>query len=206
MITLCKNISYTEIKEKIKKDFPGSDIVFLDDTIKDSSYIIQEIQSLSLFGNGRVIILSNIPEYFWNTIISTLSVIPTTTHIFWQEDFFPVAILRKIPDHNIWEKAPEKTKTIDPFIIANSLPSGDGKMLWKNYQLLIDQGNEPEAIFGILWWKLKDISKKQSSISKNFQKTFHRFLETYANGRNGTLDLGIGLEQLLLSLNKKDLT
>lgn len=205
MITLCKNIPRIEISEKIKKDFPESDVVYLDDTIKDVSLIIQELQAVSLFENERVIVLSDIPRDFWDEIVVALASIPVTTQIFWREDSFLAAMLKKMPEHQVWESSTKKELGVNPFMLANSLATGDGKKIWMDYQILLDQGIPPEELFGILWWKLKDIAKKQSNISPSLQKTFHRFLSTYSSARESGGDLTLELEQLLLSLTKKDL-
>ena len=193
------------IINKIKKDFPQHEIVRITDSITDPSIIEQEIQAQDLFGNNRVIFLSDILEEFQSSVITGLQHIPTTTVIFWAEDSFPVALIKKIPPHTIWEESEKKIEKINSFTIANELPFADPKKLWITYQKLLANNIEPEPIFGMLWWKLKDVAKQKKTLSPEFKKTMHRFLEMYIISRQSNGDLETGLEQLLLSLNKKDL-
>jgi DNA polymerase III delta subunit len=204
MITLCKNILRPTITEKIKKDFPNADIVYFDDTVIDFSVIQQEIETSSLFGNDRVIVLIDINKDFLSSLIKALATLPENTHVFWKEDSFLVATLKKLPPYELWEGKEIKSVKENPFTIANKLGSNPLD-LWTTYQILLEQGNDPEALFGILWWKLKDIAKKQKDISPNLKNTFHRFLSTYSSARESGGELSTGLEKLLLSLTKKDL-
>ncbi len=204
MITLCKNISHELINEKIKKNFPHHDITRLYDIVSTIDRVQQELLSENIFQIPRVIILARIDADFWNTIIDSLEHLPKTTQVFWVEENFPAAIIKKIPNHVLWEEKTVKEIKQNPFSIANTLLSGDTKVLWVTYHQLLTEGNDPEVIFGILWWKLKDIIKKKKTVSHELKQTTHRFLETYTNARKyGNLEMQ--LEQLLLSINKKDL-
>lgn len=205
MITLCKNISHELVNRKIEENFPQHDITRLYDITHDIDRVQQEIFSENIFQTPRVIILARIDKDFWDIIIESLSFLPETTELFWIEENFPVAVTKKISKHVVWTEKIEKESKQNPFIIANALQKGDRKELWVTYQQLIAEGNSPEALFGIMWWKLKDIIKRKKTVSVEIKKTTYQFLETYGSARkNGNLE--IQLEQLLLSLNKKDLT
>jgi hypothetical protein len=142
----------------------------------------------------------------WDGVIDALHHVPTTTIVFWLEEAFPVAYLKKIPDHVMIEGEKEKEiAAINPFNIANLIGTGDGAALWVMYQQLLQDGHEPEALFGIIWWKLKDIAKKKQSISPAFKKTLHTFMNTYSKARFSGGDLESGLEKLLLETTKEQL-
>jgi hypothetical protein len=206
MITLYKQFSVPQILEIIARDFPTHDIVRIDDTVSDDSYVTHALQSDNLFGNERVVFISFLPRDFWDQTITAIAQTEPGTHIIWLEDLFPVSFLKKMPHHTIIEQAEKKLAAkSNPFGIANALATGDGVMVWKQYQELLHQGFAPEELFGILWWKLKDLAKKKSGITPEFKKTLHRFMETYGSARESGGDLGTGLEKLLLGITKSDI-
>ncbi len=207
MITLFKQTSRADALEYIRTKYPDHEIVYIEDTIDDSSRIVGEISAVDLFGRPRAIFINNAPRDDWDSVIDALEYIPSTTTVFWSEDSFPVAYTKKIPKHTVVEgqkKTPSENKS-NPFQIANQLSSPITKDIWKTYRILIDEGNAPEALFGIVWWKLKDIAKRNKKLSLEFKKTLHTFLNTYSTARETGGDLETGLEQVLLTLTKKDL-
>lgn len=204
MITLCKNISHELVNKKIEQDFPDHDIVRLYDIQQESSRIQHELTSENIFQIPKVIILARIHKDFWDVIIESFQFLPDTTKVFWIEETFPVATVRKISNNIIWEEKVVKQEKQNPFVIANTLATADAKNLWTTYHELLAEGNDPEGIFGILWWKLKDMTKKKKVISEDLKNTFHEFMKVYAESREqGNLEMN--LEQLLLSITKKDL-
>lgn len=207
MITLLKQFSRSDALMHIRKNFPDYELIRIEDTITDSTKISQEIESSDLFGKSRAVFLSDIPRDFWDILIESLDYIPPDTVVFWREDSFPVAYIKQLPKHTILEgkKTTTSSTKSNPFVIANQLSVSNPTQLWATYQSLLDEGNEPEAVFGILWWKLKDIAKKKKNLSSEFKKTLRNFLLTYSTARETGGDLETGLEKILLSLTKKDL-
>jgi DNA polymerase III delta subunit len=203
MITLYKKVPKDSILERITTNYANHELVRFHDVTSDGSEIAHAIQGQSLFGGDRIIFLSSIDRELWDVVIDALHHVPTTTIVFWLEDAFPVAYLKKMPDHTMIEGEKEKEITAaNPFGITNLIGTGDGVALWAMYQQLLQDGHEPEALFGIIWWKLKDLAKKKQSISPAFKKTLHTFMNTYSNARSSGGDLESGLEQILLSMNK----
>ncbi len=206
MITLCKKVPREEILETILKKFPNHELVRFNGFSGDVTEIALEIESQSLFGGSRIIFLSDIDREIWNDIIKTLHHIPESTEVFWLEDSFPVALIKGMPKHlTIESKEKKVVEKLNPFQIANQLPFTKKDQLWATYQQLLNDGHEPEAVFGILWWKLKDIAKKKTTISSTYKQTLHSFLSMYSDARSGTTDMETGLEELLLQLSPKDL-
>lgn len=206
MITLYKKVPREEILEIILKKFPNHELIRFNGFSGDPTEIALEIESQSLFGGSRIIFLSDIDREIWGDVIKALHHIPESTEVFWLEDSFPIALIKGIPKHLVIEskekKIVEKSK---PFQIANQLPFAKKDQLWATYQQLLNDGHEPEAVFGILWWKLKDIAKKKTVISSTYKQTLHRFLSMYSEARSGETDMETGLEGLLLQLSPKDL-
>jgi hypothetical protein len=207
MIYLYKKFTPSVEIKKIQADFSNAEFVRITDQIQDVSEIQSLIESSSLFSDNRIVIMSDMPRDFWDDIIESLHHVPDTTTLFWFEDSFPVAYTKKIPKYTLKENEEKKASAVvaNPFQIANALPSGNATTIWVTYQELLDQGSTPEELFGILWWKLKDIAKKQKISSPEFKTTLHNFLSAYARARETGGNLESGLEQVLLSLTKKDL-
>ena len=206
MITLYKKVARDTILADITKNYPDHDVTRFNGFDGDASEIIHALSSSDLFGNAKVVFLSDIDRELWNDIIKALHTITDSTIVIWSEDSFPVAFTKTMPLHDVVEQK-EKTESAksNPFNIANQLSSGSSSSLWTTYRSLIAEGHAPEALFGILWWKLKDIAKKKPSITPAFKQTLKRFLSTYSQARQTGGELETGLEEVLLKLSKNDL-
>lgn len=206
MITLFKKVPRDEIIEIISKKFPNHELVRFNGFSGDATEIALELESQSLFGGSRIVFLSDIDREIWSNIIKTLHHVPETTEVFWLEDSFPVALTKGMPEHKVVEskekKADEKS---NPFQIANQLSFAKPGQLWATYQELLNDGHEPEVVFGIIWWKLKDIARKKTIITPTFKQTLNKSLSMYSRARSGGTDMETGLEELLLRLSPKDL-
>lgn len=212
MITLFKKVPRDKIFETIKNKYPNHEMVRFNGFDGDVTELTQELVTDSLFGTERLVFLSDIDRELWPDIINALKTVSENTIVFWAEDSFPVALTKGMPKHETVdspagdkEKISSAASKSNPFQIANQLPFGDGVKTWSVYRSLIDEGQAPEALFGILWWKLKDIAKKKSVITEPFKQTLHKFMQTYSHARETGGDLETGLEKLLLQISKKDL-
>lgn len=208
MITLFKKIPRDEVLGTIAKKYPNHEVIRFDDSTTDASEITHALSTDDLFGNSQLIFLSNIDRELWSDVISALGNISDSTVVFWAEDSFPIALIKGMPKHTVVETKEKKAadaEKMNPFQIANQLSAGNGTTLWATYQELIANNQAPEAIFGILWWKLKDIAKKKQVITPAFKSTLKSFMSTYSNARETGGELETGLEKLLLSISKKDI-
>lgn len=206
MITLFKKVPRDEIFEIVSKKFPDHELVKFNGYFDDVTEITLALESQNIFGQPQLVFLSDIDRELWGPIIKAFTYIPPTTEVFWLEESFPVALIKGIPEHKVIESKEKKViEKSNPFQIANQLPAAKNDQLWATYQQLLNDDHEPEAVFGILWWKLKDIAKKKSNITPSFKKTLRSFLATYSKARGTGGDLETGLEELLLQLSPKDL-
>jgi hypothetical protein len=206
MITILKQFPLSNVLEMIARDFPTHELVRIDDTMIDPSMITHLIESENLFGQDRVIFISHLPREMWDGVIDAVAHLSSKNHLFWLEDSFPASYLKKIPDAVVKEYT-EKVIIAkpNPFSIANILPSGDGTKLWAEYQKLIAEGSVPEELFGIIWWKCKEIAKGRKTLSADFKKTLQSLLKTYGSARESNGSLKTGLEKTLLSITQKNI-
>lgn len=208
MILLLKQYTTEKVFQLIEKKYPNYEIIRFFGSQFDVSELLHTIQSENLFGTNQVVFLSDIDRDSWPAIIAGLHQKTKDSIVVWSEDSFPKEFLKKMPDHELLEGKKETATTseiINPFSIANVLPTGDGKTIWPTYRTLVEKGNAPEAIFGIMWWKLKDLAKKKKEISPAFKKTLRHFLNTYSQARETGGELETGLEKTILQITKKDL-
>ncbi len=91
MITLFKKVPKETILHKIATTFPNHTLVRFHDYHDDPSVIIHAILGQSLFGESRIIFLSELDRALWDDIIGALSQIGDDTEVYWLEDSFPAA-------------------------------------------------------------------------------------------------------------------
>lgn len=206
MIYLYKKFPREDILSIIKSEYPHHDMIRFNRFDGDTTEITHALTAQNLFGNDQLIFLSDIDRDLWNRIIDTLSSISESTTVVWSEDSFPVVFLKSMPNHQLQEYTEKKVfEKLNPFAITNQLSSGSSSGLWTTYQELLAENQAPEALFGILWWKLKDIAKKKPAITPEFKRTLKTFLTTYSQARETGGELETGLEEILLKLSRKDL-
>lgn len=103
------------------------------------------------------------------------------------------------------EKASKQILKINIFSIADSFARQDKIGTWMLYCEAIERGVEPEAISGIIFWKIKTMILTGSKIfSQSDLKNYSsNIVAMYHLAHRGELDFTIGLEQFILSsLNK----
>jgi hypothetical protein len=99
------------------------------------------------------------------------------------------------------EKSTKKASEFNTFAIADMYGSRDKIGTWVMYREAIEKGVEPEAISGIIFWKIKTMilnnSKTFSSIELKNQSS--NIVSLYHRAHRGECDFVIGLEQFILS-------
>ncbi|ETB64108.1 TPA: hypothetical protein DIC38_00685 [Candidatus Nomurabacteria bacterium] len=201
-----------EIKERniflnknIKK---GLTPIFLD--VLNKEVILNEALSVSFFENDNFFIIDNIISE--GKILfddEDLKIINDSEKLFvFKEDKITAVNEKKFKKFSkieFFENKVIKLKKDNTFLIAEYFGFNNKLKTWIIYRSLIDGGIEPEAISGILFWKIKamllygtkfftkDILKKMSS----------SLVSIYHEAHRGESDMTISLEKFILSsLNK----
>ena len=96
----------------------------------------------------------------------------------------------------------KKKEAFDVFAVANALGSRDRKALWLALAQALRAGAAPEALAGMLHWKVRDMCAKGSKIyTKEELAALSRTLTTlYHEGHRGGGDLALTLEKFALTL------
>jgi DNA polymerase III delta subunit len=99
---------------------------------------------------------------------------------------------------------PEKKKEeYNAFALANAVGNRDKKNAWILYRKAIDKGEAPEALHGMMFWKVKSmmIGGLGNAYSKEeLYNLADRLITTYHDSRRGVHELETGVEALILSL------
>ncbi len=198
-----------DLKKKnayIKKITQDNEVVFLTESKVSKEILNNYAMSNSLFGSNPFIIVENLigkDEVFFSS--KELSVLKNskTTFIF-LEDKILLATEKKYREYVVIEKFTTVNKkemaTNSVFNIADAFARKDKIKTWVLYSQAIENKIGPEAISGMLFWKIKtmilnnnqlfslDILKKQSS----------EIVSLYHRAHRGEIDFVVGLEQFIL--------
>ncbi len=207
MIILFKKIPRDEIVARINKKYPNHEIIRFNGFSGDATEITHTMLSNDLFANEKLVFLSDIDRELWDQVIEALKHISGSMVVFWAEDSFPVAYIKAIPSHEMVESKEKKNtaESLNPFQLANQISTGNSVNLWATYQNLIIAGHSAESLFGIMWWKLKDLARKRTTVSFSYKKTLFNFMNAHSLARKTGGELETGIEKLLLSLKPTDL-
>jgi DNA polymerase III delta subunit len=99
---------------------------------------------------------------------------------------------------------PEKKKEeYNAFALANAVGNRDRKNAWMLYRKAIDKGEAPEALHGMMFWKIKTMMMSGFSNAYSKDELYdlsHRLISVYHDSRRGVHELETGVEALILSL------
>lgn len=110
----------------------------------------------------------------------------------------------KAQEFEIEEKSIKEEKT-NSFAIADCFGKKDSKNAWVLFRKAMDKGEAPEAIHGMLFWKVKTMILN-SSFSLYSKSDLHEIasmlLDIYHQSRRGMGEIETGVERLLLSIHR----
>ncbi|MDP3962667.1 MAG: hypothetical protein Q8Q03_02265 [bacterium] len=104
----------------------------------------------------------------------------------------------KTQEFVLTEKAGAKKEEYNVFALADALGKKDRKSLWILYRKAIDRGEAPEAIHGMLFWKVKTMIL--GSGNEDLLVLAEQLIDVYHEARRGKHELETGLEVLILSI------
>ncbi len=99
---------------------------------------------------------------------------------------------------------PEKKKEeYNAFALANAVGNRDRKNAWMLYRKAIDKGEAPEALHGMMFWKIKTMMLGGFAGAYSKEELYDladRLITTYHDSRRGVHELETGVEALILSM------
>jgi hypothetical protein len=99
------------------------------------------------------------------------------------------------------EKKAAATAKINTFAIADAYGRHDKVGAWVLYCQALEKGTEPEAICGILFWKIKTLIQNgtKAFALEDLKKQSGVLVSLYHKAHRGESDFAVGLEQFILS-------
>jgi hypothetical protein len=157
--------------------FGGQSIIIVENTLKQSAFSADDLKR---FGDSENIFI-------------------------FLEDKLLVADERKYKKYAAIEKFEEKVKKalpkVNTFAIAEAFGKKDKMKTWMLYINAIEQGAQPEAISGMLFWKIKALLQDGTKAFSIEELKNHSgaIVSLYHQAHKGERDFIIGLEQFILS-------
>jgi hypothetical protein len=196
-----------KINSSLKKLTENKEVIYLSQSIVSKEIINEYALNISLFGESPVVVIENLlskNEFsFSPKELSSLKDSPTIFILL--EDKLLSADEKKYNKYGKIEKFEikeiKKIPKINTFAIADAYGRGDKIESWFLYRQAIEAGIEPEAISGIIFWKIKTMILNGNKIFSldNLQKQSKDIVSLYHNSHKGNSDFVIGLEQFILS-------
>ncbi len=163
---------------------------------------------VSLFGEKQTIVLENpLTEsdvVFDEVLLKVLK--DSETQFIFTEDSFTATELKKYKKYFEKEfKFDSEIKKViknNPFDIANAYGARDKIKTWTLYMSIIEKGEAPEAIAGMLFWKIKTLLA--GSLTKPFTRpellqASSSLVDIYHKSHRGECDIEQALEQFILT-------
>ena len=212
MITLLVGTDLSKRSLRLEKLIKGYETIRLSKSEISYQALDSHALNQSLFEAKKAIILENILSKadisFDKTILTHLS--DSETLFIFLEDKLLAADEKKYAKYGTVEKFTEIKKAasqkFNTFSIADAFGRRDKIGTWVLYCQAIEHGIEPEAISGILFWKIKTmiIGGGNGFSIDELKENSGKLVALYHRSHRGESDFVVGLEQFILdSLSPK---
>lgn len=96
----------------------------------------------------------------------------------------------------------DKKEEYNAFALANAVGNRDRKNAWVLYRQAIDRGDAPEALHGMIFWKVKQMmtSYSNSYSKEELYSLADRLISVYHDSRRGVHELETGVEAFILTI------
>lgn len=179
----------------------------INDMDLDKDLIMNYANNISLFNESPAVILEEVLNEgviaFSSEELNSLK--ESKALFIFKEDKMPVLDQKKYKKYGeikvFEEKKIVSKENFNIFNIADAFASRDKILAWTLFHKGINQGVEPEAMAGILFWKIKTMILSSSHIF-NKDELKHQsssIVSLYHRAHRGECDFLIGLEQFILS-------
>jgi DNA polymerase III delta subunit len=198
-----------ELIESLRKKKPDASFFKIDSENFDVSILQEYIGGQGLFSNKYIVYLDRLCEKkeVKEEFIEKIKEISESENIFIVlEGKIDKATVTKI------EKKAEKTQDFElsekkekvfynAFALADAFAQGNKKDAWILYRKAIDRGEAPEALHGMLFWKIKTMILNNPSNKNELLSLADKLITIYHDSRRGEHELETRLEAFLLNLN-----
>lgn len=200
-----------ELIDSLQKKKPDASFFKIDSESFSAERVSEYIESQGLFSNKYIVFLDRLCEKkeIKESFVDLLKEISESENIFIVlEGKLDKATATKIEKKSekflnfTLEEAPEKP-VYNAFALADAFARRDRKNAWMLYRKSIDAGEAPEALHGMIFWKVKTLIlsgyggdwRKDELI-----KVMNELVVLYHDARRGKHELETGIEAWLLSI------
>lgn len=200
-----KNIYTKELTNK-------KEIFFVSSGEINKNLIMSYATNISLFNESPVVVIENIFKKEDMTFSSSeLAYLKESKTIFvFQEDKLLLSDQKKYQKYGEIKIFEEKKKNINQkfniFSLTDAFANRDKITTWILYHKGIEEGVEPEAIAGVLFWKIKTmiLNGNRFFSKEELKNNSSLIVYLYHKAHRGEFDFYIGIEQFILnSLSSK---
>jgi DNA polymerase III delta subunit len=195
-----------ELIESLRKKKPDASFFKIDSENFNGSLLQEYIGGQGLFSNKYIVYLDRLCEKkeVKEEFLEKIKEISESDNIFIVlEGKIDKATATKI------EKKAEKTQDFElinkkekvfynAFALADAFAQGNKKEAWMLYRKAIDKGEAPEALHGMLFWKIKSIILNNPSSTKQLLPLADKLITIYHDSRRGEYELETRLEAFIL--------
>jgi hypothetical protein len=189
----------------LEKNFKNYEVVFLSGSANSRELLFGYVQSIDLWGTKKIIFAE---DFLSMDILSDqdLSVLEKSETVFiFSEDKMTVADLKPykkyVKDVLKFElKEVKKNNSFNVFGIADAFADKNKISAWALYLDSLEKDISPEAVLGVLFWKVKTLYVNGSrKFSKDeLKKISVDIVDLYNHSHGGSVDIKVGTEQLIL--------
>ncbi len=200
-----------ELIDSLQKKKPDASFFKIDSECFSVERVSEYIESQGLFSNKYIVFLDRLCEKkeIKESFVDLLKEISESENIFIVlEGKLDKATATKIEKKSekflnfTLEEVPEKP-VYNAFALADAFARRDRKNAWMLYRKSIDAGEAPEALHGMIFWKVKTLilSGYGSDWRKDeLIKVMNDLVVLYHDARRGKHELETGMEAWLLSI------
>ncbi len=196
-----------DLISSLQKKKPDASFFKMDSENFNESILSEYIESQGLFSNKYIVFLDRISENKDNKeiLISNIDEIKESGNIFIiLEGKLDKATATKIEKKSekfvVFQIEEEAKPVFNAFALADAFGKRNKKEAWFLYRKSVDKGEAPEALHGMIFWKVKSmlLSGFGGWSESELKKTLHELILIYHDARRGKHDLETRLERYLL--------
>ncbi len=203
-----------ELIDSMLKKKPDASFYKMDSEIFDTDVLSSYIESQGLFENKYIVFLDRISgdKNHKEEFLKKIKEIAESKNIFiileGKLDKVTIGKIEKKAEKTqefISKEVPqsEKKEAYNAFALADAFGKKDIRNLWLLYRKAIDKGEAPEALHGMIFWKVKTMLMNNYPgpfEKKEQEKIIEDLVTMYHEARRGNGELETKLEGFILSL------
>lgn len=197
------------VMQSLGKRAPYAHMLRVTDEDEETVSVEEILSSQGLFHPKQVVLFDGVManKSIREDIFKNIKEIQKSEHVFFIYDVkFLAAHEKKLKTYaekmEKFDKKDEKIKKEDNFALANAFGSKKRSSTWLEYRKALQRGAAPEALHGMLFWKVKDtiIKGRHSGDGSELRKMAGELAEMTHKTRRDGVELEYALERFILSM------